>query len=84
MNTTIQTEAVEVCPFCDQENVYPNWDVNKQGYVARCQHCGKLIMLCDEATDRRICVDKCTNCGNLKPGTYIGDVVIEPIYRFRK
>lgn len=48
MNTTIQTEAVEVCPFCEQENVYPNWDVNKQGYVARCQHCGKLIMLCDE------------------------------------
>ena len=48
MNTAIQTEAVEVCPFCEQENVYPNWDVNKQGYVARCQHCGKLIMLCGE------------------------------------
>ena len=48
MNTTIQTEAVEVCPFCGQENVYPNWDVSKQGYVAQCQHCGKLIMLCDE------------------------------------
>lgn len=48
MNTTIQTEAVEVCPFCGQENVYPNWDVNKQGYVAQCQHCGKLIMLCGE------------------------------------
>ena len=46
--TKIQTEAVEVCPFCEQENVYPNWDVEKQGYVARCHHCGKLIMLCDE------------------------------------
>ena len=40
--------------------------------------------ICDEATDRRICVDKCTNCVDLKPGTYIGNVVIEPIYRFRK
>ena len=47
-NTKIQTETVEVCPFCDQENVYPNWDVKEQGYVARCHHCGKLIMLCDE------------------------------------
>ena len=26
--TKIQTETVEVCPFCEQENVYPNWDVD--------------------------------------------------------
>lgn len=42
------TEAVEVCPHCVSENVFPNWDVQKQGYVAKCQHCGEEIMLCDE------------------------------------
>ena len=58
-NTKIQTETVEVCPFCEQENVYPNWDVEKQGYVARCHHCGKLIMLCDECMhDEGSCI-KC-------------------------
>lgn len=42
------TEAVEVCPHCERENVYPNWDVKTQSYVAICQECGKEIMLCDE------------------------------------
>lgn len=42
------TEAVEVCPHCEHENVYPKWDASKQGYVAVCQGCGKEIMLCDE------------------------------------
>lgn len=41
-------EAVEVCPHCDSENVYPMWDVKVNGYVAVCKHCGKQIMLCDE------------------------------------
>ena len=54
MNITTQTEAVEVCPFCEQENVYPDWDVDKQGYVARCQHCGKLCMHYGE--------DSCIGC----------------------
>lgn len=44
----VKTEAVEVCPHCGMENVYPNWNVEKQGYEAVCQHCGKKIMLCDE------------------------------------
>lgn len=44
----ILTEAVEVCPYCEGENVYPNWDVKTQGYIAKCQHCGEEIMLCDE------------------------------------
>lgn len=44
----ILTEAVEVCPWCESENIYPNWDVEMQGYVAICQHCGKEIFLCDE------------------------------------
>ena len=57
--TKIQTEIVEMCPFCDQENIYLDWDVEEQGYVARCHHCGKLIMLCDECMhDEGSCI-KC-------------------------
>lgn len=41
-------EAVEVCPHCESENVYPMWDVNAKGFVAVCKHCGKEILLCDE------------------------------------
>ena len=41
-------ESVEVCPYCDNENVYPMRDVNVSGYVAVCEHCGAEIMLCDE------------------------------------
>lgn len=43
-----QTEAVECCPWCESENVYPNWDVETQGYIAICQRCGRQIFLCDE------------------------------------
>ena len=45
---SVETEAVECCPHCECENVYPNWDVKTQGYVAKCKGCGKDIMLCDE------------------------------------
>ena len=41
-------EAVEVCPHCMSEVVYPMWDVNVKGYVAVCKYCGKEIFLCDE------------------------------------
>ena len=41
-------EAVEVCPHCDSENVYPMWDTEILGFVAVCKHCGKEILLCDE------------------------------------
>ena len=41
-------EAVEVCPYCDGENIYPFWDVNTNGYIAVCKHCGRKILLCDE------------------------------------
>ena len=41
-------EAVEVCPYSMSENVYPMWDVEKSGFVAVCEHCGKEIFLCDE------------------------------------
>ncbi|MCC2255559.1 hypothetical protein LKD70_14235 [Ruminococcus sp. CLA-AA-H200] len=42
------TEAVEACPYCMQENVFPNYDVEKQGYIVQCKHCGGQMMLCDE------------------------------------
>ena len=41
-------EAVEVCPHCDSENVYPMWNVSVNGYVAVCKYCGEEIFLCDE------------------------------------
>ena len=41
-------EAVETCPHCDGENVYPMWDASVKGYIAICKHCGKEIFLCDE------------------------------------
>ena len=42
-----QYEVVEVCPECGAENVM-TWDVEKEGYVAYCPHCGSKMMLCDE------------------------------------
>ena len=41
-------EAVEVCPHCLQENVYPMWKVEENGFVAPCRGCGSEILLCDE------------------------------------
>ena len=41
-------EAVEVCPHCGAENVYPGWDTEEQGYIAVCQQCKQAIFLCDE------------------------------------
>ena len=41
-------EAVEMCPHCENENVYPMWDVEVKGYVAICSDCGQQIFLCDE------------------------------------
>lgn len=41
-------EAIEICPWCEEENVYPMWDVDVKGFVAVCEHCGKEILLCDE------------------------------------
>lgn len=61
-------EAIEVCPHCDNENVYTDWDVEIKGYVAVCKHCGKEIMLCDECLNNednpsQNCDWRKTNCG---------------------
>ena len=60
-------ESVEVCPYCDRENVY-QWNVEIMGYIAVCQHCGKEIMLCDECQywDKNPCkCDWCDDCGGV-------------------
>lgn len=44
----ICTEAVEICSYCEKENIFQNYDADQKGYKVRCQHCGKEIMLCDE------------------------------------
>lgn len=49
-------EAVEVCPHCDSENVYPMWDTEVSGFVAVCKYCGKEIFLCDEC-QHTVCED---------------------------
>lgn len=52
-----QYEVVEVCPECGAENVM-TWNVEKEGYVAYCPHCGSKMMLCDEclhADDAKVC-----------------------------
>lgn len=45
---TITTQAVESCPFCGTDSIFDNIDVESNGYVVKCQHCGEEIMLCDE------------------------------------
>lgn len=42
------TECVEVCPHCDCENVFKNYDAVANNYKATCWNCGAIIMLCDE------------------------------------
>jgi len=44
----LETEAVEICPWCSGENTYPNWIVEKQGYETKCRSCGHKVLLCDE------------------------------------
>lgn len=46
----ITTMAVEVCPYCGHENIYPNLDAASVGYVAECEECGNKIFLCDECS----------------------------------
>lgn len=49
-------EQVEICPYCDKENVFPMWLTEKQGFIATCQHCGEEILLCD-ACQHTVCED---------------------------
>ena len=58
----IYFEAVEVCPHCEGENVYPMWDVNEKGFVVVCEHCGKEILLCDECIHHEDELNK-NSCG---------------------
>jgi len=48
MHEEIITEDVDVCPHCDCENHFYNWDTSVNGWIGICAECGKEIMLCDE------------------------------------
>lgn len=48
-------ESVEMCPFCMEENTYPDWNVDRQGFVVKCSHCREEILLCDEC--RQIAIE---------------------------
>lgn len=61
-------EAVELCPHCGRENIYPMYDPEKSGWVTTCNHCGKEILLCDEClhsegNEERKCSWCCTDFG---------------------
>lgn len=58
----IYYEAVEVCPHCDSENVYPMWDTEVYGFVAVCKTCGKEIFLCDECMHTILYDGEIHNC----------------------
>lgn len=52
-------EQVEICPECDGENVYPNWDIKEKGYIATCKYCGEKIFLCDACLHAKGYYDDC-------------------------
>ena len=62
-------EAVEVCPHCMSENVYPMWDTEVSGCVAVCKYCGKEIMLCDECQHTILQDGEVHNCDWCKTET---------------
>lgn len=53
-------EIVEVCPYCENENVYPMLNIEENGYITTCQHCGSQIFLCDECLHSED--NECSNC----------------------
>lgn len=61
-------EAIEPCPHCGEENVYPGWDVERDGYIAVCAGCGKLIFLCDECMHSED--NPCMDCDWHECGAY--------------
>lgn len=52
-------EVVEMCPHCETENVYPGYEVEKNGYKVICKNCGREIMLCDECLHDNILKGPC-------------------------
>lgn len=61
----MKREVVETCPWCEAENVM-EWNIENDGYVAYCPHCGNKMMLCDECmhSDDNECMhcDWCEDC----------------------
>ncbi len=65
-------EAIEPCPHCGEENVYPMWDVNIHGYIAICNYCGKEILLCDECIHAEDELNSNCMCCNWRETKYGG------------
>jgi len=42
-----ENTVTEWCPHCEAE-VRMEWNVDRDGFVAYCPHCGNLLLLCDE------------------------------------
>ena len=47
MSNEYRHEAVEFCPYCEDEHFEKNWSPSN-GYRTHCMHCGASILLCDE------------------------------------
>lgn len=43
----MKRECVECCPVCGGENILM-YDIEQNGYEAKCEHCGAHMFLCDE------------------------------------
>ena len=69
----VQTEAVECCPFCEGESVFPNWDVETQGYIAKCQAYHQAESTSTETTE--------TPEISQKPAAIKGNDVTDILYR---
>lgn len=41
-------EAIEVCPHCGSENIYPMFNTEVSGFITKCKYCEEEILLCDE------------------------------------
>ena len=62
-------EAVEVCPHCMGENIYPMWETEISGFVAICKHCKEEILLCDECKHTILEDGEVHNCDWCKTDT---------------
>lgn len=80
-------EEVEVCPYCDKENVYPTWDTNEKGFVAVCQFCGEEILLCD-ACQHTVCEDgephNCDWCKTSNGGKCHRGITVRKVFMRRR
>lgn len=64
-------DVVEICPWCESENYYPDYDVEGNNYRVKCKTCGKEILLCDECLHADD--NKCRLCDWHEKEYYMGN-----------